>query len=119
MLCFLTFSSEQLYISVHRREAQGTEINLYCIESYFILSVGSRRCYRQVRKIIAYWKVFSSCVIQNICTLSNKKHHTITHMLQDVRQITPTHEYIIEEAMNTHNGHSGVFLTEQMWFPNK
>ena len=128
MLCFLMFSSAQLHITVLIGKTQGTTINLSCIKSYFTLSGGSRCCYRQMFKIIVCWKVISCCVahkfLQNLGTLSNKRHHITSghitsHMLQDGNQITPTPEYIIYEKMNKHNGHSGVFLTEQTWFTNK
>jgi len=62
MLCFVTFFSEQLYISTHIKNTQGIKINLSCIKSYFTLSGGSRCCYRQTLKIIACWKV-TSCVV--------------------------------------------------------
>jgi len=57
--------------------------------------------------------------LQNFGTLSNKYHHIKLHTLQDGCQITPTPQYIIYKAMNTYNGHSGVSVTEQMWFTNK
>jgi len=38
MLCFVMFSSEQLYIALHIRKTQGTKINLSCIKSYFTSS---------------------------------------------------------------------------------
>ena len=63
MLCFVMFSSDQLYISVHIRKSQGTEINLSCIKSYLNLSGCSRCCYRQMLKIIVCWKVISCCVV--------------------------------------------------------
>ena len=70
MLCFVMFSSEQLYISVHIRKSQGTKINLSCIKSYFTLSGGSRCCYRQMLKII---------VCCYTVALSNKQHHITSH----------------------------------------
>ena len=96
MLCFLMFSSEQLYIALHIRKTQGTKINLLCIKSYFTLSVGSRCCYRQMLKIMVCWKVISCCVVhkflQNIGTLSNKRHH-ITHAVGWLPNYTNTTIY--------------------------
>jgi hypothetical protein len=82
MLCFLMFSSEQLYIAGHIRKTQGTKINLSCTKSYFTLSGSTRCCYRQMLKITVCWKVISCCAVQqfhqNSGTLSNKQYH-ITH----------------------------------------
>jgi len=92
MLCFVLFSSEQLYISVHIRKSHGTKINLSCIKSYFTLSGGSRCCYRQMLKIIVCWKVISCCVVhkifQNTGTLSTTHH--ITHAVGWVPNYTTT-----------------------------
>ena len=82
MLCFVMFSSEQLYISVHIRKSQGTKINLYCIKSYFTLSGGSRCCYRQMLKII---------VCCYTVPLSNKHH--ITHAVGWLPNYTNTTIY--------------------------
>ena len=113
------FPSEQLHINVHIRKTQEAKINLCCTKSHFIVSGSSRCCYRQILKIIVYWKVISCCVIhkflQNTGALSNNiitSHHTCWRMAAKL------HEYVTQEAKNTHNGPSGVFLTEQTWFTN-
>ena len=110
MLCFLMFSSEQLYITVQTWKTQGRKIKLSGIKSYVTLSGGSRCCYWQMFKIMVCWKVISCCVVhkflQNTGALSNKHHHIKSHMLWDCCQIRPTPQYTILEAMNTNNGHS-------------
>ena len=96
-----------LHYCTHKEDTRN-KINLSCIKSFFTVSGGSRCWYRQMLKIIVCWKVISCCVVhslpQNIVTLSNKQLHII-----------PAPQYIIQEARNTHNVHSGVFLTKQTW----
>ena len=59
--------------------------------------------------------MISCCVahkfLQNIGTLPNKQHR-ITHTAEWL-QITPIQQYIIQEEINTHNGHSGCFLSNR------
>ena len=94
-----------VHCSTHKEDTRK-KINLSCIKSYFTLSGASRCCYRQMLNII---------VCCYTVPLSNKQHH-ITHAVGWLPNYTNT---TIQEATNTHNGHSGVFLTEQTWFTNK
>ena len=93
MMCFVMFSSEQLYIALHLTKTRETKINLACIKSYFTLSVGSRCCYKQMLKIKVCWKVISCCVVnkflQNIGTISMKQRH-MTHTLEWLPNYTIT-----------------------------
>ena len=104
-----------------KRNKQGTKINLSRIKSFSTLSGGCTCCYIQMSKTLVCWKVFhivwytiSSTTLVRCLT----NNITSYHMLEICCQITPTPEYIIQEAKNTHNGNSGVFLTEQMWVTN-
>jgi len=103
MLCFVMFSSEQLYIALHLTKTRETKINLACIKSYFTLSVGSRCCYKQMLKIKVCWKVISCCVVnkflQNIGTLSNKQHQLTSHHITHAAGWLPN--YTITTTYNT------------------